>query len=101
MHTLHSDRNSLATYAILRAIDSLGLRRNGPSSEIINLAQDFFNQASRHWYNQQPRPVFISRLFARDDQGIDRKGATTFRQDEKRIDVDAFDPFRIFMCEYG
>ncbi len=28
------------------AVDSLGLRRNGPSSEIINQAQDFLEQAS-------------------------------------------------------
>ena len=42
-----------------------------------------------------------SRYLARDDQGIDCKGALTFRQDEKRIDVDAFNPVRIPMREYG
>ena len=30
------------------AVDSLGLRRNGPSSEIINQTQDFLEQFPRH-----------------------------------------------------
>ena len=32
----------------LLAVDSVGLRRNGSSSQIINQAQDFLEQAPRH-----------------------------------------------------
>ncbi len=34
----------------LLAVNSLGLRRSGSSSQIINQAQDFLEQAPRHRY---------------------------------------------------
>ena len=36
------------SHCLYLAMDFLGLRRNGSSSQIINQAQDFLEQASRH-----------------------------------------------------
>ncbi len=75
----------------LLAVDSLGLRRGGSSSQIINQAQDFLEQAPRHRHLGQLErdvPAMADHLSTDLDQLLSQRGQRPvfhfFRQSESQ-----------------